>query len=94
MYLLEIPSEKQEGLPKYYVGETDSFSRRIKKHRSKKADGMRWKEISAAVAPLPSGGKSHARMIETSLIKQLTKGGFDLVSKDDGKHTRFSIANS
>lgn len=92
VYLLEIPSEEEGGRSRFYVGETDSFSRRIKAHRSKKEGGMKWKDLGAAVSPLNSGGKSHARMIETSLIKKLSKGGFELISKGDEKNSRFAAS--
>jgi len=65
--------------PKYYVGETDSFSKRVSQHR-------RNKERSGAyimVAPIP-GGKSDARTLETRMIRAMQSKGFELISAADG----------
>lgn len=68
----------------YYVGETDSLSRRLKQHRSKGGD---WAGLKAAAIPV-SGGKSEARNIESLLIQKMSRMGFDMISVSDGRSVR------
>ena len=69
---------------RYYVGETDSISRRLAQHRSK---GDEWSS-STAVAIKVDGGKSRALNIESRVIRALARRGFDLISVSDGTKIR------
>ena len=80
VYLLSVSGDSGEA---YYVGETDSFSRRLRTHRSRRK-GDEWADIDAYVVPVP-GGKSTARGVEAALIRKLVKEGFKLVSVTDGQ---------
>ena len=66
---------------RFYVGETDSFSKRIQQHRVK---GSAWKNLKVAVVAI-KGGKSVARNFESLLIQNLAQKGFDLISVHDGR---------
>jgi hypothetical protein len=66
----------------FYVGETDSISKRLKQHR-------RDKKKATAHALLVSilGGKTEAREHETTIIRRLSSEGYDLLSNFDGKRS-------
>lgn len=80
VYILELGFDTAT----YYVGETDSLDSRLHQHRSK---GGAWKNMTAAALPI-SGGKGHARNVESLLIRKLAKAGFRLVSISDGRSVR------
>ena len=80
VYILEIGTNP----PQYYVGETDSLSRRLSQHRRK---GPEWAQLRAAAVPVPEG-KSDSRSIESLTIRKLAKAGYDLVSIADGRVVR------
>ncbi len=82
VYVLQIGS-KNDGW-RYYVGETDSLSRRLQQHRAK---GEEWKSMYA-VAIQVKDGKSTARNIESLVIQQMSKRGFCLTSVSDGTTIR------
>jgi len=87
VYILQI-GDGQEGTdkkPRYYVGETDSLSRRLTKHRSK---GKDWSSSMAVAIRVES--KSHARNVESLVIQRMAKHGFHLVSVTDGMSVRRS----
>lgn len=67
-----------------YVGESDSFSRRIREHRSK---GSAWASASAFAVKV-SGGKSNAKNLESRLIQQIAQSGYDLLSVTDGRRIK------
>lgn len=79
VYIIELNASP----PKYYVGETDSLSQRLKKHRSK---GELW-SASRAVA-MPVADKSEARAWESRLIQKLAQSGFRMESITDGRTLR------
>eukprot|EP00980_Cylindrotheca_fusiformis_P013448 scaffold3437_cov113-Cylindrotheca_fusiformis.AAC.15 len=79
VYMIQLTANP----PKYYVGETDALSQRLKKHRSK---GEPW-STSRAVA-LPVADKSEARAWESRLIQKLAQGGFRMESISDGRTLR------
>jgi len=66
---------------RYYVGETDSLSRRLKQHRAKGDD---WAQLTAVAIDI-KGGKSEARYIESLLIRKMSIMGFNMVSVNDGR---------
>ena len=68
---------------RYYVGETDSISKRLAQHRKK---GGAWKASRAIVFPL--GNKSMARYCESALIGALAREGYALESLEDGRTLR------
>ena len=68
----------------YYVGETDSLARRLTQHRAK---GDQWSSLSAVAIQI-EGGKTSARNIESLVIQQLAKSGFNLASVADGTTIR------
>lgn len=68
---------------KYYVGETDSISKRLSQHRKK---GGLWSRSKAVVFPL--GNKSEARYYESALIGELARAGYSLESIVDGRSLR------
>ena len=80
VYILEIGANP----PRYYVGETDSLSRRLSQHRRK---GPEWKGLTAIAVPVP-GGKSDSRNVESLVIRKLAKAGYDMVSIEDGRNVR------
>ena len=75
VYILQIGDER------YYVGETDSLSRRLSQHRSK--GNQEWRQLNAIAIKIDAG-KSIARNIENRVIKQMAKSGFNLISIADG----------
>lgn len=79
VYMIELKANP----PKYYVGETDALSQRLKKHRSK---GEPW-STSRAVA-MPVADKSEARAWESRLIQKLAQSGFRMESITDGRTLR------
>jgi len=66
------------GRETFYVGETESFSGRLKQHRSRFGKDS----VKAAVLPV-KGGKSEARKIETLVIRRLVKEGFPMEAIGD-----------
>lgn len=80
VYILEVGSNP----PQYYVGETDSLSRRLSQHRKK---GPEWAQLTAAAVSVPDG-KSDSRSIESLTIRKLAKAGYDLLSIADGRVVR------
>ena len=80
VYILEVGTNP----PQYYVGETDSMSRRLSQHRRK---GPEWAQLTAAAVPVPEG-KSDSRSIESLTIRKLAKAGYDLLSIADGRVVR------
>ncbi len=79
VYILQIGK-------KYYVGETDSLSQRLSQHRSK---GKDWSSLSAVAIQIEEG-KSHARNVESLVIRRMAKDGFDMLSVTDGTTIRAS----
>jgi hypothetical protein len=79
VYLLQLRSNP----PRYYVGETDAFFQRLKRHRSK---GEGWSKCRAAVLPVAS--KTEARRYESLLIQELSQAGYSMESIRDGTTTR------
>lgn len=86
VYVLELADKDSN---RFYVGETDSLSRRLRQHRSK---GGAWCEASAMAFRMPDG-KSQARNIESLLIRQLATSGFNMVSVADGRSIRSDTSN-
>ena len=82
VYILQIGDE--ESKMRYYVGETDSLSQRLSQHRSK---GKEWSSLSA-IAIKNDEGKSKSRNIESLVIQQMAKHGFNLISIADGTSIR------
>ena len=64
----------------FYIGETDSLSKRIRQHRSKRG----W-EDSIIFAVRVDGGKSNARNLESLLIRRFVSENLPLISTNDGK---------
>jgi hypothetical protein len=75
VYILQIGDDKSK--MKYYVGETNSLSRRLSEHRSK------WPNLYAIAIKI-DGGKSLARNVESLVIQRMAKSGFNLVNIADG----------
>ena len=86
VYVLQIKAEGISGKinSRYYVGETDKLSQRLRQHRSKGTD---WALLDAIAFKI-SGGKSEARNIESLLIQKMVHAGYDLVSVTDGRNIR------
>jgi hypothetical protein len=82
VYVLEL-AHCDDGPPRYYVGETDSLSQRLRQHRKK---GLPWAQ-SRAVA-LPVNSKTQARAWESLLIQKLAQSGFSMESVADGRSLR------
>lgn len=80
VYILEL----EESPPRYYVGETESIQRRLSQHRAK---GGAWSSLAAVAIPV-TGGKTHARNMESLVIQKLAKAGFQLESTSDGRSIR------
>jgi len=76
---------------RYYVGETDSLSKRLKQHRAK---GSNWADATAVVVRISRGGKSGARSVESLVIQTMAQMGFDMVSVADGRTLRSTNALS
>lgn len=81
VYVLQIGDD--ENKMRYYVGETDSLSQRLAQHRSK---GNDWSSLSAVAIQVDN--KSSARSIESLVIQQMSKRGFNMVSVVDGTSIR------
>jgi hypothetical protein len=77
------PAAASSGTARYYVGETDSISKRLAQHRKK---GGAWKASRTIVFPL--GNKSMARYCESALIGALAREGYPLESLGDGRTLR------
>ncbi|KAI7746485.1 hypothetical protein M8C21_008298 [Ambrosia artemisiifolia] len=71
-----------------YVGETDDLEGRVRAHRSKQ--GMQ----NASFLYFLVSGKSVACQLETLLINQLPKHGFQLTNIADGKHRNFGTCDA
>lgn len=80
LYVLELTTKPK----RYYVGETDDIRKRLKQHRAK---GEWWAKASALLA-VKEEGKSVARSLESSLIRQLASQGVPMQSVFDGRTTR------
>jgi len=76
VYVLQVGDDEK----RFYVGETDSLSQRLSQHRSK---GKDWSSLSA-IAVKVKEGKSTARNVESLVIQQMAKDGFNLISITDG----------
>lgn len=72
---------------KLYVGETDDLEGRVRAHRLK--EGMH----NASFQYFIVSGKSLACQLETLLINQLPKQGFQLINVADGKHRNFGTSH-
>jgi predicted GIY-YIG superfamily endonuclease len=72
-----------EDPPRYYIGETDSMSQRLRQHRKK---GTPWKYSKAVIFPVEN--KTEARYWESLLIQELAQAGFRLESLSDGRTKR------
>lgn len=72
---------------KLYVGQTDDLEGRIRFHRSN--GGMQNASFLYFLVP----GKSLASQLETLLINQLPRKGFQLVNLADGKHRNFGTSS-
>ncbi len=87
LYVLQLVpqglSTMDNATAKYYVGETDSISKRLKQHRKK---GGAWKASRAVVFPL--GNKSMARYCESALIGAMAREGYSMESLEDGRTLR------
>eukprot|EP00978_Attheya_sp_CCMP212_P002321 scaffold4800_cov47-Attheya_sp.AAC.1 len=77
VYILQVDD-------RFYVGETDSLSRRLSQHRKK---GSAW-TLLTAVAIRVEGGKTEARNVESLVIRKMAKIGFDMISINDGRSVR------
>lgn len=75
VYILQIRDDKSN--MRYYVGESDSLSRRLSEHRSK------WPNLNAIAIKI-DGGKSLARHVESLVIQRMSKSGFNLDNIADG----------
>lgn len=82
VYILQIGNESS-GL-RYYVGETDSLSKRLLQHRAK---GKEWSSLNAIAIQIEQG-KSSARNVESLVIQRMARSGFDMVSITDGRSIR------
>jgi predicted GIY-YIG superfamily endonuclease len=80
LYMLELAEDP----PRYYVGETDSLSQRLRQHRMK--GGRKWSQCRAFA--LPVDNKSQARAFESLLIRELARSGFSMESLTDGRSIR------
>jgi hypothetical protein len=80
VYLLELAHYDP---PRYYVGETDSLSQRLRQHRKK---GLPWAQSRAVALPVDS--KTQARAWESLLIQRLSQSGFSMESVADGRSLR------
>ena len=79
VYILELANDP----PRYYVGETDSLSRRLQQHRRR---GVAWSRCRAVALPVPS--KTEARAFESMLIQKLAQSGYSMESVADGRSIR------
>ena len=75
VYIIQMGDDSSN--MKYYVGETDSLSRRLSEHRSK---GDEW-ATSSTIAIQVEEGKSSARSLERKMIQLLAQKGFDIVNR-------------
>lgn len=81
VYILQLGDAS---IARYYVGETDSLTRRLSEHRSR---GGEWAAAST-IAIQVKEGKSFARKLENIIIRKLAKGGCHVVSIADGTAVR------
>ncbi|KAJ8442713.1 hypothetical protein Cgig2_001806 [Carnegiea gigantea] len=72
---------------KLYVGETDDLQGRVQAHRA--MEGMQNAEFLFFIVQ----GKSIACQLETLLINQLPKRGYNLTNIADGKHRNFGTSH-
>ena len=65
---------------RFYVGETDKFAARLRKHRYKP-------HLTNAftMAVVVEGGKTDAKNLESRLIQRMVREGFDMISTTDGR---------
>lgn len=84
LYVLQLaPTVSTAETARYYVGETDSLSKRLSQHRRK---GAKWLYSNAAVFPVDN--KTKARYWESALIGELARAGYSLESISDGRTLR------
>ena len=79
VYMIELQLDP----PTFYVGETDSLSQRLKKHRGK---GGPWS--GSRTIAFPVGDKTEARAWESRLIQKMAQSGFRMESITDGRTLR------
>ena len=68
-----------------YIGETESIRQRFKQHQ----DSFKKQQYTFTAAVLTLSNKSTARRVETTLINNLKKNGYDLMNQSDGHHVLF-----
>jgi predicted GIY-YIG superfamily endonuclease len=89
VYILHVTSAAAPSLPgQFYVGETESASDRLGKHRVKL--GKRYR-VEAVVVKAES--KSAARAVETSMINALQARGVDMLGVGDSTNRNFGSVN-
>ena len=81
VYVLELAHDP----PRYYVGETDSLSDRLRNHR-RVQKGPAWSQSRTLAVPFSS--KTEARAWESRLIQKLTQSGYSMESITDGRKLR------
>jgi hypothetical protein len=89
LYVLQLTapsssSSSSSTTSRYYIGETDSLSKRLSQHR-RKGSGM-WSHSKAVVFPVDD--KTQARYLESTLIGELARAGYSLESIADGRTLR------
>lgn len=88
LYVLQLTapssSSSSSTTSRYYVGETDSLSKRLSQHR-RKGSGM-WSHSKAVAFPVDD--KTQARYLESTLIGELARAGYSLESIADGRTLR------
>jgi len=88
LYVLQLAlssssSSSSSSNSRYYVGETDSLSKRLLQHRRK---GSTWSHSNTVVFPVKD--KTQARYWESILIGELAREGYSLESIADGRTLR------
>jgi hypothetical protein len=89
LYVLQLTapsssSSSSSTTSRYYIGETDSLSKRLSQHR-RKGSGM-WSHSKAVAFPVDD--KTQARYLESTLIGELARAGYSLESIADGRTLR------
>lgn len=72
--------------------QTDDLEGRVRSHRLKREDGLMMQHATFVYFKVP--GKSMACQLETLLINQLPRRGFQLTNIADGKHRNFGSSFS
>jgi len=87
LYVLQLAlpssSSPSSSNSRYYIGETDSLSKRLSQHRRK---GSIWSHSNTVVFPVKD--KTQARYWESTLIGELARAGYSLESIADGRTLR------